>query len=148
MMSPALHTDYSGLAIERQKSLMASAQNGGTEEIRQTAEDFEAFFLSRMVETMFEGISTDGMFGGGNGEKVFRSLLINEYGKAMAKTGTVGVADYVMKSILEMQEVPPLILSIYPFYHFGYLVKWITALCWTKPARFRLGLPDGRKNEW
>lgn len=104
MMSPALHTDYSGLAIERQKSLMASAQ-GGTEEIRQTAEDFEAFFLSRMVETMFEGISTDGMFGGGNGEKVFRSLLINEYGKAMAKTGTVGVADYVMKSILEMQEV-------------------------------------------
>lgn len=54
---------------------------------------------------MFEGISTDGMFGGGNGEKVFRSLLINEYGKAMAKTGTVGVADYVMKSILEMQEV-------------------------------------------
>ena len=105
MMSPALHTDYSGLAIERQKSLMARAQNGGTEEIRQTAEDFEAFFLSRMVETMFEGISTDGMFGGGNGEKVFRSLLINEYGKAMAKTGTVGVADYVMKSILEMQEV-------------------------------------------
>ena len=100
MMSPALHTDYSGLAIERQKSLMASAQKGGTEEIRQTAEDFEAFFLSRMVETMFEG-----MFGGGNGEKVFRSLLINEYGKAMAKTGTVGVADYVMKSILEMQEV-------------------------------------------
>ena len=104
MMSPALHTDYSGLAIERQKNLMASAQKGGTEEIRQTAEDFEAFFLSRMVETMFEGISTDGMFGGGNGEKVFRSLL-NEYGKAMAKTGTVGVADYVMKSILEMQEV-------------------------------------------
>ena len=97
MMSPALHTDYSGLAIERQKSLMASAQKGSTEEIRQTAEDFEAFFLSRMVETMFEGISTDGMFGG--------SLLINEYGKAMAKTGTVGVADYVMKSILEMQEV-------------------------------------------
>ena len=105
MMSPALHTDYSGLAIERQKSLMASAPKGGTEEIRQTAEDVEAFFLSRMVETMFEGISPDGMFGGGNGEKVFRSLLINEYGKAMAKTGTVGVADYVMKSILEMQEV-------------------------------------------
>lgn len=58
-----------------------------------------------MGRNLFEGISTDGMFGGGNGEKVFRSLLINEYGKAMAKTGTVGVADYVMKSILEMQEV-------------------------------------------
>ena len=105
MMSPTLHTDYSGLAIEQQKNLMSNAKNSSSDEIRQTAGDFEAFFLSRMVETMFEGISTDGMFGGGNGEKVFRSLLINEYGKAMAKTGTVGVADYVMKSILEMQEV-------------------------------------------
>ena len=105
MMTAALHTDYSGLAIERQKNLMSNVKNQNMDEIKQTAQDFEAFFLSRMVETMFEGISTDGMFGGGNGEKVFRSLLINEYGKAMAKTGTVGVADYVMKSILEMQEV-------------------------------------------
>lgn len=73
-------------------------------EAQAAAEDFEAFFLSKMTETMFEGISTDGMFGGGHAEKVYRSLLINEYGKAMAKTGTVGVADYVMSSILQMQE--------------------------------------------
>lgn len=98
--------DQSGLAIERQKGLMSGAKNSaGKEEIKQTAEDFEAFFLGRMVESMYEGISTDGMFGGGNGEKVFRSLLINEYGKSMAKTGSVGVADYVMRSILEMQEI-------------------------------------------
>ena len=63
------------------------------------------FFISRMMETMFEGISTDGMFGGGQAEKVYRSLLINEYGKAMAKTGSIGVADEVMRSIIEMQEM-------------------------------------------
>lgn len=98
--------DHTGLALERQKGLMASAQkNNNLDEIKKTAEDFEAFFLSKMTETMFEGISTDGLFGGGNGEKVFRSLLVNEYGKSMAKTGTVGVADYVMRSILEMQEM-------------------------------------------
>lgn len=98
--------DQSGLAIERQKGLMSGSKNSaGKDEIKQTAEDFEAFFLGRMVESMYEGISTDGMFGGGNGEKVFRSLLINEYGKSMAKTGSVGVADYVMRSILEMQEI-------------------------------------------
>ena len=73
-------------------------------EAQAAAEDFEAFFLSKMTETMFEGISTDGPFGGGHAEKVYRSLLINEYGKAMAKTGMVGVADYVMNSILQMQE--------------------------------------------
>ena len=72
------------------------------EEARAAAQDFEAFFLSKMAETMFEGISTDGMFGGGHAEKVYRSLLVNEYGKAMAKNGS---ADEVMRSILEMQEM-------------------------------------------
>ena len=47
----------------------------------------------------------DGMFGGGHADKVYRSLLVNEYGKAMAKNGSVGVADEVMRSILEMQEM-------------------------------------------
>ena len=58
-----------------------------------------------MMESMYEGVSTDGMFGGGHAEKIYRSLLLDEYGKSMAKTGTVGVADYVMKSILDMQEM-------------------------------------------
>lgn len=38
-------------------------------------------------------------------KKFYRSLLVNEYGKAMAKNGSVGVADEVMRSILEMQEM-------------------------------------------
>ncbi len=85
-------------------SALDTAKLKNRAESQAAAEDFEAFFLSKMTETMFEGISTDGMFGGGHAEKVYRSLLINEYGKAMAKTGTVGVADYVMSSILQMQE--------------------------------------------
>ena len=70
----------------------------------ESAENFEAFFLSRMMESMFEGVSTDGMFGGGHAEKIYRSLLLDEYGKEMAKVGTVGVKDYVMQAILQMQE--------------------------------------------
>lgn len=103
--SHSANIDQSGLAIERQRSLMANAKNlKGKDEVKEAAQDFEAFFLSKTMETMFNGISTDGMFGGGHAEKIYRSLLINEYGKTMAKTGTVGVADYVMRSILEMQE--------------------------------------------
>lgn len=71
---------------------------------KESAENFEAFFLSRMMESMFEGVSTDGMFGGGHAEKIYRSLLLDEYGKEMAKLGTVGVKDYVMQAILQMQE--------------------------------------------
>ena len=70
-----------------------------------SAEDFEAFFLTKMMETMFEGVSTDGMFGGGNAEKIYRSMLLDQYGKEMAKVGSVGVKQSVMRSILEMQEM-------------------------------------------
>jgi len=53
---------------------------------------------------MFEGVSTDGIFGGGHAEKIYRSLLLDEYGKEMAKLGTIGVKDYVMNAVLQMQE--------------------------------------------
>ena len=66
----------------------------------------ETWDVSHVVnmESMFEGISTNGMFGGGNAEKIYRSFLINEYGKSMAQNGTVGIADYVMKTLLDVQE--------------------------------------------
>lgn len=98
--------DKTGLDIESQRNRLIGAQKTKDEnEIRKTAQNFEAFFLTKMMESMYEGISTDGMFGGGHAEKIYRSMLLDEYGKAMAQTGTVGVADYVMKSILDMQEM-------------------------------------------
>lgn len=71
---------------------------------KEAAEDFEAFFMTRMMESMYEGISTEGMFGGGHAEKIYRSMLLTEYGKLMAKTGTIGISDSIMDSIIQMQE--------------------------------------------
>lgn len=68
------------------------------------AEDFEAFFVTHAFEDMFAGISTDPMFGGGEGEEVFRSFLLQEYGKTVAKAGGVGIADMVQKQLLQLQE--------------------------------------------
>ena len=87
------------------ESLEQAKNSENREKISRAAEDFEAFFITKTMETMFEGISTDGMFGGGHAEKIFRSLLFNEYGKVMAKAGGVGVKDEVMRSILQMQEM-------------------------------------------
>lgn len=68
------------------------------------AEDFEANFVSTMFQTVFENIETDGLFGGGQGEGVFRSLLVDEYGKQVARAGGVGIADQVYREILKLQE--------------------------------------------
>ena len=66
--------------------------------------DYKRSRKAYMMESMFEGVSTDGMFGGGHAEKIYRSLLLDEYGKEMAKLGSVGVKDYVMQAVLQMQE--------------------------------------------
>lgn len=72
---------------------------------RKVAEDFEAFFIAQTVEAMFAGIKTDGPFGGGHGEQMFRSLLSQEYGKSMAHGGGIGIADQVYREILKTQEM-------------------------------------------
>lgn len=72
---------------------------------RRTAEEFEAVFLAQMLEYMVAGLDTSGPFGGGHGEEVFRSLLTQEYGRAIAKAGGVGLADAVQREILRLQEV-------------------------------------------
>lgn len=71
---------------------------------KESAEDFEAFFISRSMESMYEGVETNGLFGGGEAEKVYRSMLLDEYGKVMAKSGSIGVKDFVMDAMLKMQE--------------------------------------------
>lgn len=74
------------------------------EDIQKAAADFEAFFLTQVMEYMFAGISTDGPFGGGFGEGIYRSFLLKEYGQDLAKSGGIGLGDAVMKELINMQE--------------------------------------------
>ena len=70
----------------------------------QSAQDFEAFFLSRAMDDMFAGVKTDGPMGGGQGESMFRALLNQAYGKIVASAGGIGVADAVYREIIKLQE--------------------------------------------
>jgi Rod binding domain-containing protein len=75
------------------------------EKAREAAVEFEGFFLAMVFENMFAGIETDGAFGGGHGEKVFRSMMLQEYGKAVAQRNGIGLAEAVQKEIIRLQEV-------------------------------------------
>ncbi|MEX0758571.1 MAG: rod-binding protein [Tistlia sp.] len=72
--------------------------------IERAAQDFEALFLSEMLKPMFDGLSTDGPFGGGQAEETYRGLLVEEYGKSVAKAGGIGLADQIAREMLKMQE--------------------------------------------
>ena len=89
-------------AIAQARAAAAKQQNEAA--IGKVAEDFEAFFASSYFEQMFSGIKPDSITGGGEGESMFRSLMIQEYGKAVAKQHSLGIADVVKRQLLQLQE--------------------------------------------
>jgi Rod binding domain-containing protein len=82
----------------------AVAKGASKAEISDAAEKFEGMFLSQMFQYMFEGVDADPMFGGGSAEKMYRSLMIDEYGKQVAAKGGLGIADHVYDTLLAAQE--------------------------------------------
>lgn len=86
------------------QNLKAAAKAKDLEQIDDVAHEFEAVFLSEMLKPMFQELKTDGMFGGGKGEEVFRSFLLKEYGDIMSQAGGIGLADHVKEQIIQMQE--------------------------------------------
>ncbi|WP_374372753.1 rod-binding protein [Dongia sp.] len=73
-------------------------------EIRAIAEDFEAFFAGLVFDEITAEMEPDPLTGGGQAEGMFRSLLNQEYGKSVARTGSLGIADIVQRQLLQLQE--------------------------------------------
>ncbi len=75
------------------------------ESARRAAKEFEAVFVAQMLAPIFASIKSDGPFGGGPAEDTYRTMLVDEYGKAIARAGGFGIADAVEREILRLQEV-------------------------------------------
>ena len=69
----------------------------------QTAEKFEAVFLGQMTQLMMESVDVGDQFSGGHGEEMFRGVLAEKLGTAMAHKGGIGLAPAVMAQIIKMQ---------------------------------------------
>lgn len=84
---------------------LQGAAKASSEKIDQVAADFEAQFISQMLGNMFSTVDTNGYLGGGEAEEFYRDMLVDEYGKIIARTGGIGVSDHVKREMLRMQEV-------------------------------------------
>lgn len=114
MLTPTVtnnSTDSDMLAIKENASRPISGLRlrGGhqatAEKIDETANEFEAQFISQMLSTMFSTVDAHEALGGSDAEEVYQSMLVNEYGKILARTGGVGVADQVKQIMIKQQEV-------------------------------------------
>ena len=77
---------------------------GGIEQARKTGAEFEQMFIAQMLQPIFDAMPTDSVFGGGPGESMFRSFQVDEYAKAITRSGGIGIADAVARHIISMQE--------------------------------------------
>jgi peptidoglycan hydrolase FlgJ len=78
---------------------------GNKAKAKAASQDFEAVFLNSMFQQMFTGIQGEGPFGGDGATGVWRSFLTDEYAKSFAKSGGIGIADQVYRSLMAQQEV-------------------------------------------
>ncbi|MBJ7447877.1 MAG: rod-binding protein [Brevundimonas sp.] len=84
--------------------LNASAPRVVPERMRQTAEDFEASFLTQMLKPMFDSLSTEAPFGGGEAEGTWRGFLVEAMAKQTVKAGGIGLTDTIVSEMIKMQE--------------------------------------------
>lgn len=89
--------------LQAQATPMSPAELAKRGKIKETAQDFEATFLSSMLQQMFKGVDVEKPFGGGQAEEMFRSFMTDAMAKQMAKSGGVGLADSVGREMLKLQ---------------------------------------------
>lgn len=73
--------------------------------IEKNAQEFESVFLNTMLQSMFTGIEEGGAWGGGTGSDAWQGLLIDEYSKAIANSGGIGIAEAVKRELIALQEI-------------------------------------------
>jgi peptidoglycan hydrolase FlgJ len=104
--APRLHATAATPNVMRDLAARSapSASNDPSTRAREQAVDFEAMVLNNMFSQMFTGIEGDGPFGGAGATGVWRSFLTDEYAKSFARSGGIGIADHVYRSLLTQQE--------------------------------------------
>ncbi len=100
--APVTLTPFSSTAPALPKT---PAPGASSNELKDVAKDFESIFVFQMLDAMYAGLPTDGAFGGGQGEQMFRSLLNEEIAKSISASGGFGIAEAVHRELLVLQEM-------------------------------------------
>ena len=95
---------HSMQSVHTTKELQNLTKRSDFNQMQKVAKDFEAVFISQMLQPLFQNLGAEAPFGGGHGEDVWRSMQVQEYGKAIAEVGGIGIADKVMREMIRMQE--------------------------------------------
>ena len=99
------YLDFNALA-----RLKGEAAQDPTKAIRQTSEQFEAYFIQQMMKTMRESIEKSDLVEGGNMD-MYQDLMDKEVSLQLVRRGGMGLADMMEKQMLRAQEASNLDMS-------------------------------------
>jgi Rod binding domain-containing protein len=94
------------IGLAQQKPL--APQPGATSDAGRadkSSKDYESVFISQFLGSMFSSIPTDSITGGGQGEEMFRSLMVDQYAKGIENQGGFGIASRMKAELLKHQQV-------------------------------------------
>ncbi len=76
----------------------------GQEEALEVAKKFEAFFLHTILEDIIPEPEEDSFGGGSHAEKIWNSMLSEQYAELIVENGGIGIADMIYEQLLTLQE--------------------------------------------
>ena len=94
----------SAMTLAQSAPLAAPQKSANYQAAHKAAQDFEGVFIGQFLGQMFEGVKTDGPFGAGQGEQMFRSLMLNPYGKEIADRAGFGLSTAIPQALLSHHE--------------------------------------------
>ena len=83
------------LKTQNQKALPNQNNISDKEKLREAADEFESIFIQQMLKTMGETSIESDLLPKSEGEKVFQSMLDEQYSKMSAKSGSLGLGDLI-----------------------------------------------------
>ncbi|HEY4077555.1 MAG TPA: rod-binding protein [Rhizomicrobium sp.] len=96
----------SAMVMAQQPALPSAPKpTADTSKAASAAKEYESVFISQFLSSMFSGIKTDGLTGGGQGEEMFRSLMVDQYAKGLQARGGFGIAANMQAELLKHQQV-------------------------------------------
>ena len=97
----------SALFLAQQPALPTGPKGLDPAKAAHAAKEYESVFIAQFLGSMFSGIKSDGMFGGGQGEEMFRSLMTDQYAKGLTARGGFGLAASMQAELLKHQQAAP-----------------------------------------
>ncbi|MFN7039098.1 MAG: hypothetical protein ACK4OM_06005 [Alphaproteobacteria bacterium] len=73
--------------------------------IKETAAEYKSVFLSKMLNIVFENVNFNPLAPKDSKSEIFKSMLVDEYGKAISKSSTFNLDEHITRKLMQLQEV-------------------------------------------